>query len=163
MHIYEGTPRQDWEEVLRCVGQFADAEGLKELLLLERDEGFLLQGLRFMGGGAASDTLGSLGKRTYELSDERIAEMMDERHAERGSGVAEHDGQITRYYERALRVLGTYLDGQRPHDVFFFEQEGSFVVRLFGTTGSHAGSHSLAEFTRDDILAMIESAEQQRR
>lgn len=163
MHIYEGTPRQDWEEVLRCIGQFADNEGLKELLLLEREEGFLLQGLRFLGGGAASDSLGSLGKRTYELSDDRIAEMMDERHADRGAGPAERDGQVTRYYEMALRVLGAYLDGQRPHDVFFFEQEGAFVVRLFGTAGSHAGSHSLAEFTRDDMLAMIESAQQQRR
>jgi len=163
VHIYEGTPRQDWEEVLRCVGQFADREGLKELLLLEREDGFLLQGLLFMGGGSSSDELGSLGKRTYELSDEQIAEMMDARHAERGTGASGYDREVTSYYELALRVLGSYLDRQRPHDVFFFEQEGSFVVRLFGTAGSHAGSHSLAEFTRDDMLAMIDAAEQQRR
>jgi len=63
----------------------------------------------------------------------------------------------------ALRLIGRFLDSQRPHDVFFLEQEGSFVVRLFGTSGSHAGSHSLSEFTRDEMLAMIEDARQQQR
>jgi len=61
----------------------------------------------------------------------------------------------------ALRLIGRFLDSQRPHDVFFLEQEGSFVVRLCGTSDSHAGSHSLSEFTRDEMLAMIEDARQQ--
>lgn len=163
MRIYEGTPRQGWEEALRCVGAFADGEGLKELLFLEREEGFLLQGLRFMGGGAASDSLGSLAKRTYELSDEQIAELMEGAFENRGSGAPGRDREITNYYEMALRLIGSYVDSQKAHDVFFFEQEGSFVVRLFGTAGSHAGSHSLSEFTRDEMLAMIEAAQQQQR
>lgn len=164
MRIYEGTPRQDWEEVLRVVGQFADGEGLKELLLLETDDGFVLQGLRFMDGGSTTSGMGSLGKRTYHLSDDRIAELMDAGHALRGSGTgAGAHREITAYNELALRVIGRYLDSQRPHDVFFFEQEGSFVVRLFGTAGSQAGAHSLAEFTRDEMLAMIEEARQQQR
>ena len=162
MRIYEGTPRQDWEEVLRCIGQFADQEGLKELLLLEREGGFLLQGLLYTGGGAASDSMGALAKRDYDLSDERIAELMEQRHAERGAGATVQDREVKNYYELALRVIGAYLDEQRPHDLFFLEQEGSFVLRLFGATG-HPGTHTLAEFTHEDILAMIEGAEQQRR
>lgn len=165
MRIYEGTPRQDWEEVLRSVGQFVDTEGLKEILFLEREEGFILQGLKFRGGGAASETLGSLAKTTYDLNDERIAELMEVGHADRGEGAEAPapDREITDYYELALRILGAYIDSQHPHDVFFFEQDGSFVVRLFGAPGSHGGSHTLAEFTREEILAMIESAQQQRR
>ena len=47
--------------------------------------------------------------------------------------------------------IGRYIDEQKPRDVFFFEQDGAFVVRLF-MTGAQAGSHHiLAEFTRDDI------------
>ena len=69
--------------------------------------------------------------------------------------------EITNYYEHAMRVLGAYIDSQKAHDVFLFEQEGSFVLRLFGVSGSRA-SHQLAEFTRDEILAMIESAPEQR-
>ena len=35
MRIYEGSPRQDWEEVLRSIGGFVDREKMKEILLLE--------------------------------------------------------------------------------------------------------------------------------
>ena len=65
-------------------------------------------------------------------------------------------------YELALRIIGAYIDGQKAHDVFLFEQEGSVVVRLFGVTGSRGTGHQLAEFTKDEILAMIESAPEQR-
>ena len=58
------------------------------------------------------------------------------------------------FYETAFRVLGRYMDEQKPRDVFFFEQDGAFVVRLLmgGQTGSR---HVLAEFTRDDITEMV--------
>ena len=41
MRIYDGSPRQDWEEVLRSIGAFADSERLKEILLLELEGGEL--------------------------------------------------------------------------------------------------------------------------
>jgi hypothetical protein len=76
MRIYDGTPRQDWEEVLRAIGAFADREQLKELLFLELDEGFILQGLGVPAGGADSDTFGALAKRTYELLDEQVEKLV---------------------------------------------------------------------------------------
>ena len=58
------------------------------------------------------------------------------------------------HYETAFRVIGRYMDDQKPHDVFFFEQEGAFVLRLLMT--NQAGSrHELAEFTREDIADMV--------
>ena len=163
MRIYDGSPRQDWEEVLRSVGAFADAERVKELLLLELDGGFLLQGLGVAGGGADSDTYGSLAKKTYELTDDQVAELMDANASRRGT--AERDRplpEMANYYELAMRIIGAYIDTQKAHDVFLFEQDGSFVLRLFGTTGTRGTGHQLSEFTRDEILAMIESAPEQR-
>ena len=163
MRIYEGSPRQDWEEVLRSIGGFADSEGLKELLLLELEGGFLVQGLGIQSGGADSDTYGAATKRTYELTDDQVAEMMDG--MERKRGTADFDrphAGLTNYYELAMRIIGAYIDNQRAHDVFLFEQEGSFVLRLFGVSGSRAVGHQLSEFTRDEILAMIEAAPEQR-
>ena len=90
MRIYDGSPRQDWEEVLRSIGAFADSEHLKEILLLELEGGFLLQGIGLQGGGADSDSYGSAVKRTYELTDDQVAELMDTRSAQRGN--AEADG-----------------------------------------------------------------------
>ncbi|HET6820197.1 MAG TPA: hypothetical protein VFH98_06550, partial [Candidatus Limnocylindria bacterium] len=47
-------------------------------------------------------------------------------------------------------------------DVFFFEQDGSFVVRMLHAGAGGAIGHQLAEFTKDEIVAMIEAAPQQR-
>lgn len=163
MRIYDGSPRQDWEEVLRSVGAFADAEQLKELLFLELEGGFLLQGLGLKQGGADSDSFGSAAKRTYELTDEQVAELMEANSTKRGSAEADvPHPELTNYYELAMRILGAYIDNQKAHDVFLFEQDGSFVLRLFGVSGSRGAGHQLSEFTRDEILAMIESAPAQR-
>ena len=69
--------------------------------------------------------------------------------------------EIANFYENALRVLGGWIDAQRPRDVFFFEQEGSFVFRMLVATATSSG-HQLAEFTKDEIVGMIEAAPQQR-
>ena len=162
MRIYDGSPRQGWEEALRSIGAFADEQKLKELLFLELDGGFVLQGLGLQSAGADSDSFGTTAKRTYELTDEQVAELMDARQARRGD--AESDlprADLTNYYEHAMRVIGSYIDSQKAHDVFLFEQDGSFVLRLFGISGSRAG-HQLAEFTRDEILAMIDAAPEHR-
>jgi hypothetical protein len=163
MRIYEGSPRQDWEEVLRSIGAFADRERLKELLLLELEGGLLLQGLALPGGGADSDTFGALAKRTYELTEDQVAQLMDEAANKRGSAADnEPHPDLMNYYELGMRVIGAYIDSQRAHDVFLFEQDGSFVLRLFAPAGSRGGTHQLAEFTRDEILAMIQTAPQGR-
>ena len=163
MRIYDGSPRQDWEEVLRSIGAFIDSEHLKEVLLLELEGGFLLQGMGLSAGGSDSDQMGSVSKRTYELTDEQVAELMDARSAQRGS--AESDvphPELTNYFELAMRVMGAFIDTQKAHDVFLFEQDGSFVLRLFTVSGTRAAGHQLSEFTRDEILAMINSAPEQR-
>ncbi len=163
MRIYDGSPRQDWEEVLRSIGAFIDQERLKDVLLLELDGGFLLQGLAMGAGGADADAFGSLSKRTYEVTDEQVAELMDASEGRRGSAESDRPKpDLVNYYELALRIVGKYIDGQRAHDVFLFEQDGSFVVRLFGGAGTHGAGHQLAEFTREEILAMIEAAPEQR-
>ena len=150
MRIYDGSPRQDWEEVLRALGAFADREKLKELLFLELEEGFLLQGLGMPAGGADSDTFGVLAKRTYELLDEQVAQLMDEAAAARTAAAAQvPHADLVNYFEQALRVIGAWLDNEKARDVFFFEQEGSFVVRVLhasagGAVGAWAAGGSAA-------------------
>lgn len=164
MRIYEGSPRQQWEEVLRSIGAFADRERLKELLLLELDTGFLLQGLALPAASAWTESDGMLTKATHELPDDDIGKLMDEAAAKRSEGpeTTPH-AEIANFYEQALRVIGAYLDAQPVRDIFFFEQAGSFVLRVLtapkpGTTTGH----QLVEFTKEDILGMIEAAPQQR-
>jgi hypothetical protein len=69
---------------------------------------------------------------------------------------------VTNFYEHAMRVVGAYLDKQSQRDLFFFEQEGSFVLRILVLSAGTPGAHQLLEFTRDDILDMIRKAPEQR-
>jgi hypothetical protein len=161
MRIYDGSPRQDWEEVLRAVGAFADREHLKELLFLELESGFVLQGLAPPEASTWSESA-QLAKRTYELLDEQVAQLIDDAAAHRGQATEPHPHvDIANYYEQALRVLGGWIDAQKARDVFFFEQEGSFVMRLLVASPTAIGHH-LAEFTKEEIVAMIDAAPQQR-
>jgi hypothetical protein len=97
--------------------------------------------------------MGSQAKETLTFLDDDIARFMEESVARRGRPGPEPIRDAG-FYETALRVIGRYVDEQKPRDVFFFEQEGAFVVRLF--LGGQAGSrHVLAEFTRDDISQLV--------
>lgn len=162
MRIYDGSPRQDWEEVLRSIGAYADREQLKELLFVELEPGFILQGLAQASGGRSDEGFGHLVKKTFEIDDDQAAKLMDEVSELRGTATGgEPHLEIANYYQQALRVIGKWIDAQKARDVFFFEQEGSFVVRILAT-GATGVAHQLSEFTRDEIVAMIEVAPQAR-
>jgi hypothetical protein len=156
MRIYEGSPRQDFEEVFRSIGAFLDQRGMKDVLLVEAPDGFIVQGLvtSGAGGGTWSESMGTQVKETLTFLDDDIARFMEEAATRRGLGEAQPPGHQAAYYETAFRVLGRYVDEQKPRDVFFFEQDGAFVLRLL--MGGQAGSrHELAEFTREDIAQMV--------
>lgn len=154
MRIYDGSPRQDFEEVFRSIGAFLDARGMKDILMLEVPDGFIVQGLVVAGGsaGAWSDTIGTVSKETLTFLDEDIAKFMEEALARRGIGAPM--GPNAGNHERALRVVGRWMDGQKPRDVFLFEQEGAYVVRLHHA-GQGSSHHALAEFTREDIQDLV--------
>ncbi len=159
MRIYEGSPRQNYEEVLRSIGAFLDQRGMREMLVVEAPDGFVVQGLvvETSAAGTWSDNLGSQTKETFTFLDDDIARFMEEGHARRET----HQPAVTwgqpGYYEQAFRVVGRYVDEQKPRDIFFFEQEGAFVLRLL--MGTQTGSrHVIAEFTRDEVEALIAQA-----
>ena len=156
MQIYEGSPRQDFEEVFRSMGAFIDEHGMKDVLLLEAPDGFIVQGLVVsgVGGGAWSDSMGSVTKETLTFLDDDIARFMEEANARRGR-IPPPPAHVAGQYEMAFRVIGRYLDERKPRDVFFFEQGGAFVVRVLmgGQAGSH---HEIIEFTREDVSELVE-------
>jgi hypothetical protein len=155
MRIYEGSPRQDFEEVFRSIGAFLDQRGMKDVLLAEAPDGFIVQGLVLVGKdeGSWSESIGQQVKETLTFLDEDIAKFMEEALERRDHEPANRPNPPGSY-ELAFRVLGRYMDEQKPRDVFFFEQDGAFVVRLL--MSDHRGVHHvLAEFTRDDMEALI--------
>jgi hypothetical protein len=155
MRIYEGSPRQDFEEVFRSMGAFIDERGMKDILLLEAPDGYIVQGLVTVGatGGTWSESIGSQNKETLTFLDDDIARFMEEAGARRGRKDPPPP-HVAGHYETAFRVIGRYMDEQKPRDVFFFEQDGAFVVRLL--MNHQAGPrHELAEFTADDVSNLV--------
>jgi hypothetical protein len=155
MRIYEGSPRQDFEEVFRSMGAFIDERGMKDVLLVEAPDGYIVQGLvtSAEAGNAWSESLGTQTKETLTFLDDDIARFMEEAGARRGR-IPPPPAHVAGRYETAFRVIGRYMDDQKPRDVFFFEQEGAFVVRLLmeGKAGPH---HELSEFTAEDVSSLI--------
>jgi hypothetical protein len=167
MRIYEGAPRQNYEEVLRSIGAVLDQRGMREITINETDDGFMIQGLALVPGEerAWNDPNARLDKETFHVREDDVSRFMDEALARRQGrtpqAAALAGKMAVGFYETALRVLGGYIDQQQPRDVFFFEQDHQFVIRLLMPT--RAGlRHVLVEFTREEIEAMIAAAHQGR-
>jgi len=156
MRIYDGSPRQNYQEVLRSIGAFLDQRGMRETIVVEVPDGFIVQGLIVATSavGTWSEHMGKQTKETFTFLDDDVARFMEEGHARRDNQQRAATWGQAGYYEQAFRVVGRYIDEQRPRDIFFFEQGGAFVLRFLmgGQTGS---GHVIAEFTRDEIEAMI--------
>ena len=156
MRIYEGSPRQDFEEVFRSIGAFLDQRGMKDVLLVEAPDGFIVQGLVMSApsDGRLVGLDGDAGQGDADVPRRRHRPVHGG--GRRPSRPSRSRRRATRpgYYETAFRVLGRYMDEQKPRDVFFFEQDGAFVVRLL-LSGQAGSRHQLAEFTREDIAQMV--------
>jgi hypothetical protein len=159
MRIYEGSPRPDWEEVLRSVGAYLDDRGMRSVIFLESDTGFIVQGLTVQSSSGPGEALGQANRETLTLHDDDVSRFMDEAIKRRGQ---KDDDPGPNHYEQQLRVIGRYIDDQHPRDIFFFEVEGAYVARI--TVPAPGGvKQELIEFTRDDIAEMIAKAPALRR
>src|SRR3954447_14580844 len=169
MRIYDAAPRQKYEEVLRSLGALLDQHGMCEISVNQTDDGFMVQGLAPLPGEARAwnDPNARRDKETLQLREDDLLRFMDEALARRQGRTPRPQGpqfaatQAAGFYETALRVLGSYIDQQQPRDVFFFEQDHQFVVRLLMET--RAGlRHVLVEFTREEVDSMIAQGQQAR-
>ncbi len=160
MRIYEGSPRQDWEEVLRSVGAYIDDRGMRGMVFLETTTGFIIQGTAVSNtaGSAWGDTMGTATQETLILEDDEVAKFLDDALARRG----QEPDPTPKHYEAQLRVIGRYLDEQHPRDIFFFELDGAYIIRL--TIAGQGGlKQQLAEFTAADVADLIARAPALRR
>lgn len=155
MRIYEGAPRQNYQEVLRSIGAFLDQRGMRDVLLVEAADGFILQGLTpDVEESKWAETQAHISNQSFSFTDDEIGNFMDESLEKRGSSGTDGEQPSAGFYENALRVLGAYIDEQKPHDIFFLEQEHAFVLRLLmgDRTGAH---HVLVEFTAYEIAELV--------
>ncbi len=158
MRIYEGSPRQDWEDVLRSVGAYLDDRGMRGMIFVETDTGFIIQGTAIHSSTGSGESMGQSSRETLTLLDDDVGRFMDEAIARRGQAAE----PTPKHYEAQLRVIGRYLDEHHPRDIFFFELEGAYIARI--TVAGQGGlKQELVEFTREDIADLIAKAPALRR
>ena len=116
MRIYEGSPRQDYEEVLRSIGAFIDQPSLQEILLAEAPDGFIVQGIisQTQDQSNWAEPTMTTTKETYTFLDEDIARFLEDSQARRRTGPANDGSPMAGPYERTLRVLGATSTTRSP-------------------------------------------------
>ena len=128
---------------------------MRDVLLTEAPDGFIVQGLASPVEVQAWTDMSAVQKETYTFLDDDISRFVQETVSRRGSGASGADEHQAGPYERAFRVLGRYFDQQKPRDVFFFEQDGAYVIRLLMQTRTGI-RHVLSEFTADEVRKMVD-------
>ncbi len=153
MRIYEGSPRQDWEEVLRSVGAYLDDRGMRGVVFVETDTGFIIQGTGIQGSTGTGESMGQAVRETLTLQDDDVGGFMDEAIGRRGQAAE----PTPKHYESQLRVIGRFFDEKHPRDLFFFELDGAYIARI-SIAGPSGLKMELIEFTREDIADLIARA-----
>lgn len=143
MRVYKQSRRRLYADVLRAIGSALDRASMRNVLLVEVDEGFIVQG-HAAKDGAQRGSGPSIAREQLTFWDADIAREMQQAVDRRGTT------HTAGPYERALRVIGHRVDKEEASDVMTFEQNGSWLVRM-QAMGSEL-RYVLTEFTADDIL-----------
>ena len=159
MRIYEGSPRQDFEEVFRSIGAFLDQRGMREILLVEAPDGFIVQGLG-RAGGAGGHLVGVDG-----LAVEGDPDLPRRRHRPVHGGSRRPARQAGPRAATATPASTRRRSGSSATTSTsrsrVTSSSSSRTARSWSacSLGGQAGSrHALAEFTRDDIAQLVPQA-----
>lgn len=83
MMDFSGTTRVDYEEVLRAIGYFVDQNNLKEVTIVELNEGMLVRGVRY----TTERTVGyQTISETFLFTHEDIAQILEDAYKRRKPG-----------------------------------------------------------------------------
>jgi len=157
MPIYQDVPQRDYEEALRSLGRGFDEQRLEDLLLVERESGFLVTGLRRAPPWTPRPGLQlryEYTESTYSDSDIEEASVLGMER--RGSG-----HQAARN-EHALRLIGRHANEAGGSRVLVIDHGGDFMLRML-TKVDPDMPHRFATITVDQLEKMAEEAQAARR
>ena len=157
MRIYEGSPRQDFEEVFRSIGAFLDSRGMRDILLVEVPGRVRRPGARRGrrgDGGAWSETIGHGHEGDAELLRRRHREVHGGggRPPRRPGSRGDRRGRQPRARAARDRPLDGHAEAQGRVPVRAGRARTSSGCSSRARRGSH---HTLGEFTREDVEHLV--------
>ena len=144
--IFRGLEQTDYQDLLRALGHSLDARGLRDLRLVERVDGFLVQ-----ARPAASPADGFW---TEYLGDGELLRLAREGYQLRGSGpLAPPAGGLGLRYEDLLRAIGRLVDEQGACELRLVEEPHGVVVQM-QRRGQYLRDFRTQRLGRDELQAL---------
>ena len=151
MAMEGAAPRRDYEEALRSLGLAFDDDKLQDVMVLERDAGFLVTGL-----GRSAALLADAPQDRYRFVEHTYADDDIVQASMRG---ASHRGSRHRAdrNELAFRLIGRYVNAEQGSRVLILDQGDGFLLRMLIDADSDM-PHRFVTITSGDLERMHEEA-----
>lgn len=120
----EAAPRRDYEEALRSLGLVFDDLQLQDVMLLERDTGFVVTAL-----GPAEQLLTDKPHKRWRYVEYTYAEDQIAAASMRGAGQRGSRHRANRN-ELAFRLIGRFVNSENGSHVLIIDQGDGFLLRM---------------------------------
>ena len=152
-----GSYRVEYEDVLRAIGNYLDANFFRYITVVETPDGFLIKGATLETSAAGA----KLRSQTYLFTNDDIELVLEQALARRGSGVRPGTSELRSpsRYENSLRAIGRQVDDEKLHDIVIMQVENGLRVKSMtrpDAMARDAGPMLERLFTDGDLDGMIE-------
>ena len=124
MAMEGAAPRRDYEEALRSLGFAFDDDKLQDVMILERDAGFLVSGLV-----QAEALLSDEPQNRYRFVEETYSDDDIVRASMHGASRRGTRHRADRN-ELAFRLIGRFVNAERGSRVLILDQGDGFLLRM---------------------------------
>lgn len=123
MRLFDGLDHTDYQDLLRALGRECDHAALRDLRLIEIDNGLRLQ-FRYVDDLAA-------GFQDFTYDDNALLTLLQESYTLRGRGTEELTvhSPLGMHYQQLLRAIGRVFDQDGMRDLRFIEQPNKILIQ----------------------------------
>ena len=123
MRLFDGLDRTDYQDLLRALGRECDHAALRDLRIIEIDNGLRLQ-FRYVTNLAA-------GFQNFTYDDNALLTLLQDSYTLRGRGTEDLTVQspLGMHYQQLLRSVGRVLDQDGMRDLRFIEQPDKILLQ----------------------------------
>ena len=147
----EATPRRDYEEALRSLGLVFDELQLQDVMLLERETGFLVTALGPSDQLLADEPHKRWRFVEYEYDEHQVTAASMRGAAQRGTRHRANRNEL------AFRLIGRFVNSERGSRVLVIDQGDGFMVRTLVDAATDL-PHRFVTISSSDLERLHEEA-----
>jgi hypothetical protein len=142
--------RNEYGDLLRAVGNYLDAQGFRNITIIEIEDGMFLSGQVLV----ASDRGTHHSIESYLFTTDDLEAALEVAYARRGTGTLPRVSDALRY-EDILRVIGSRIDAEGWRNIAVFQEPG--IVHLKAYKIANVVTRSYTDEELQTLLAQLPS------